>query len=103
MLIGLELLAIGTCVCMKAALGCGTRDALMVAISRRTKVPAGICRIVLEFTAGLLGYLMGGQLGIGTIRHVVHGAFIRQPLYFKIESIQNTFEKSVIRSKTGAS
>lgn len=67
MMVGLELLAFGTYLYMKVALGCGARDALMVAFSRRTGISVGICRIVLELIAVLVGYLMGGRVGIGTI------------------------------------
>lgn len=64
---GLELLAIGTWLYMKAALGSGPRDALMVALARKTGRSVGLCRAVVEIGVILLGFLLGGQVGIGTV------------------------------------
>ena len=41
LLVGLELLALGTWMYMKSALGAGPRDALMVALARGTRPPVG--------------------------------------------------------------
>ena len=64
---GMELLAIGTWMYMKSALGSGPRDALMVVLARKTKRSVGICRITVEIIAIISGWLMGGQVGIGTV------------------------------------
>lgn len=64
---GMELLAIGTWMYMKSALGSGPRDALMVVLARKTKRSVGICRITVEIIAIIAGWLMGGQVGIGTV------------------------------------
>ena len=64
---GLELLAIGTWLYMKSALGSGPRDSLMVALARKTGRSVGLCRAVVEIGVILLGFLLGGQVGIGTV------------------------------------
>lgn len=64
---GMELLAIGTWMYMKSALGSGPRDALMVVLARKTRRSVGICRITVELIAIFVGWLMGGQVGIGTV------------------------------------
>lgn len=64
---GLELLALGTWLYMKSALGAGPRDALMVVLARRTGRSVGLCRAVVEITIIFLGWRMGGQVGIGTV------------------------------------
>ena len=64
---GMELLAIGTWMYMKSALGSGPRDALMVVLARKTKFSVGICRISVELLAIFVGWLLGGQVGIGTV------------------------------------
>lgn len=71
MLIGLELLVLGTWLYMGAALGCGARDAMMVALSKRSRFSPGMCRIGFELLAILVGWLMGGQVGIGTVMSAV--------------------------------
>ena len=45
---GLELLALGTWLYMKGALGSGPRDALMVALARKFGRSAGACRAVVD-------------------------------------------------------
>lgn len=64
---GLELLAIGTWMYLKSALGAGPRDALMVALARKTGRSVGLCRAVTEVIVVLSGWLLGGQVGVGTV------------------------------------
>lgn len=64
---GMELLALGTWVYMKSALGSGPRDALMVVLARKTGRSVGFCRAVVELIAIFVGWRLGGQVGIGTI------------------------------------
>lgn len=64
---GLELLSLGTWMYMRAALGSGPRDALMVALARRTGRSVGLCRALVEVAVVLAGWLLGGQVGVGTV------------------------------------
>lgn len=53
---------------MRASLGCGPRDTLLVGLKRRVKkLPIGIISIALLGAATVAGYLLGGPVGIGTI------------------------------------
>ena len=67
LLAGMELLAIGTWMYMKSALGAGPRDALMVALARKTCRSVGLCRASVEIVVIIAGFLLGGQVGIGTV------------------------------------
>ncbi len=67
LLAGMELLALGTWLYMKSALGSGPRDALMVVLSRKTGRSVGFCRSSVEVLAIAVGWLLGGQVGIGTV------------------------------------
>ena len=67
LLAGLELLALGTWIYMRSALGAGPRDALMIALARKTGRSAGICRICADILVTVSGFLLGGQFGIGTV------------------------------------
>ena len=64
---GMELLALGTWMYMKSALGAGPRDALMVALAHKTGRSVGLWRISAEIIAIVIGFLLGGQVGIGTV------------------------------------
>ena len=53
---------------MSASLGCGPRDTLLIGLTRRTKhVSIGLVSIMLLATATVVGWLLGGPVGIGTI------------------------------------
>ena len=67
LLAGMELLALGTWMYMKSALGSGPRDALMVVLARKTGRSVGFCRAVVELIAIFVGWRLGGQVGIGTV------------------------------------
>ena len=64
---GIFLLALSTLVYMREELGSGPRDALMVALSKKSGKSAGCCRVCLDFTALAVGWLMGGTVGLGTL------------------------------------
>ncbi len=53
---------------MAAALGCGPRDTLLVGLKRRTsRLPIGAVSIALLSVATLIGWLLGGPVGLGTL------------------------------------
>ena len=64
---GIALVAVGSALYLGAHLGPGPRDGLMVAISRRTGWSVGVARGLLECTVLLLGVLLGGPVGPGTL------------------------------------
>ncbi len=47
--------------------GAGPRDSLMLAVHRTTKLSLRVGRAIIEVTVVLIGWLMGGPLGIGTV------------------------------------
>lgn len=67
LVLGLELLTLGTYFYMKPGLGSGPRDAMCVAIARRTGKRVGLCRSCIEGCAILIGALLGGPVGVGTV------------------------------------
>ena len=53
---------------MRAALGCGPRDTLLVGITKHIKkMPIGLISIFMQSIVTFTGYLLGGAVGIGTI------------------------------------
>lgn len=65
--IGMFIISLGSYFYIGSGFGAGPRDALMVGIRRKTKLPVGICRVMIELSAALIGYFMGGLIGIGTV------------------------------------
>jgi uncharacterized membrane protein YczE len=72
LLLGQVVICLGSYFYIGAELGCGPRDSLMVALSRRfPRVPVGAIRGVLEGVALLVGALLGARVGIGTLISVL--------------------------------
>ncbi|MBX3195315.1 MAG: hypothetical protein KF727_09495 [Microbacteriaceae bacterium] len=64
---GLVLLAIATGLYIGARLGPGPRDGLMTGLHARTGLRIWIVRSGLEITVLVIGWILGGQVGIGTL------------------------------------
>lgn len=68
MLLGLVILAYTQFFYMSAALGCGPRDTLLVGLAKRFKrVPIGAVSIMLLSVVTLVGWFLGGPVGVGTL------------------------------------
>ncbi len=68
MLAGLVIIAYTQYYYMLASLGCGPRDTLLVGLAKRLKrIPIGAVSITLLGTATLIGWLLGGPVGVGTL------------------------------------
>ena len=68
LLAGLIVLAYTQYTYMIASLGCGPRDTLLVGLAKRVKrIPIGLVSMAILGTATLIGWLLGGPVGLGTI------------------------------------
>jgi uncharacterized membrane protein YczE len=65
--LGILTVAVGSALYLGAHLGPGPRDGLMVALAARTGWRIGTARAVLECVVLVLGVLLGGPVGIGTL------------------------------------
>ena len=81
-----------------AGLGCGPRDALMVAMGKKLKkFPIGLVRGILEGTVLLIGWLLGAKVGIGTIME-----YTFKILHFDVRNIKHEdFADTVKRIRGG--
>jgi uncharacterized protein len=64
---GVALVAIGSALYIGAGLGSGPRDSLMLAVAARTGLRVGVVRAIIETTVLVVGVLLGGAAGVGTI------------------------------------
>jgi uncharacterized membrane protein YczE len=64
---GLALFGLGTALYIGAAVGAGPRDSLMLVGALRSGLRIGGARVLLEGTALVTGFLLGGTVGIGTL------------------------------------
>ena len=68
LLAGLEILAYTQYTYMISSLGCGPRDTLLVGLAKRVKrIPIGLVSISLLSFATLIGWILGGPVGVGTL------------------------------------
>jgi uncharacterized membrane protein YczE len=67
LILGLFTIALGSYFYIGSAFGAGPRDGLMVALTRLTKLPIGVCRGGVEIIAVIIGWKLGGMVGLGTI------------------------------------
>jgi uncharacterized membrane protein YczE len=67
LILGLVFFGVGTAFYIGASLGAGPRDSLMLVGSHRTGIRIGATRAMLESSVLLLGFLLGGTVGVGTL------------------------------------
>ena len=106
MIVGLFIISIGTYFYIGSAFGAGPRDSFMVVLKRRMKIPVGVCRSIVELLATLIGWALGGMVGIGTVIFVIGIGFCMQ-ITFKVlrfdvtsikhESFVDTFKSLKVR------
>jgi uncharacterized protein len=64
---GILVVALGSGIYLTTGLGPGPRDGLMTGIARVSGWPLGASRTLVEATVLLVGWLLGGDAGIGTL------------------------------------
>ena len=79
LLFGLTVMGVTQFFYMRASIGCGPRDTLIVGLTRHIKVlPIAVITIMLQGFVTLIGWLLGGPVGIGTILCAFCGGPIMQ-------------------------
>jgi len=94
MMIGsLFAIAIGSFIYIGCEMGCGPRDGLMLAIVNHTNKPIGLIRFCIELGALAIGWILGGQVGIGTVITVFGIGYCVQLVYkilnFDVNSLKH--------------
>lgn len=67
MVVGIVIIGIGTAFYVGAGMGAGPRDSLMLVTSRRSGVRIGVTRATIEVAVTVVGFALGGTVGIGTL------------------------------------
>ena len=82
MIVGFVFMAIGMWIYMSAEECCGPRDALLVGLGKRLpRFPIGIVEVLLWSVVLLIGWLLGGPVGIGTLISTFGAGLIMQLVY----------------------
>ena len=64
---GVLIIGFGTAMYLIANLGPGPRDGLMTGLQKKTSAPIALVRVSIEVIVVLLGWFLGGVVGIGTL------------------------------------
>ncbi|WP_082474208.1 membrane protein YczE [Curtobacterium sp. Leaf261] len=91
---GLILLAIATGCYIGASFGAGARDGLMVGLHERLGWPIWLTRTLVEVTVVVVGWLLGGDVGVGTVA----AAFLIGPIVGQVMPWFTRFPWSPTRS-----
>ena len=67
MVVGILIIGIGSGLYIGAGLGAGPRDSLMLVAARRAGVRIGTARVTIEVVVTVVGFALGGTVGIGTL------------------------------------
>ena len=85
--------AIGSYLYIGCEMGCGPRDGLMVALMKITGKPVSIIRFFIEMGALIIGWILGGFVGIGTLITVFGIGYCVQIVYkafkFDVNSLRH--------------
>ncbi|MBR3741755.1 MAG: hypothetical protein IKN04_15090 [Clostridia bacterium] len=82
MVLGFVFMALGMWIYMKAGQCCGPRDSLLVGIGKRLpRLPIGLVEILLWAAVLLVGWLLGGPVGIGTLISTFGAGAVMQVVY----------------------
>ncbi|MHB0858697.1 MAG: YczE/YyaS/YitT family protein [Anaerolineae bacterium] len=111
LIVGLFIIALASYYYIGSALGTGPRDSLMVALARKTRLPVGACRGIIEVVVVLVGWRLGGMLGVGTVVSAFAIGFCIQitfkllrfdPTAVRHESLGSTYRAVFERRKEGS-
>ena len=65
--VGIAVIGVGSGLYLTTNLGPGPRDGWMTGIHLRTRWPISVVRLGIEASVVLLGWLLGGTVGVGTV------------------------------------
>lgn len=95
MIMGMAVIGVASYFYIGAALGSGPRDGLMIALTKMTHKSVRFIRNSIELSALIVGYLLGGFVGIGTLIMALALGYIIQfsfkILKFDVNSIKHRF------------
>lgn len=87
------LMSFGMYLYMSEELGAGPRDTLMVMMTKRLPLSVGGVRVVVEGCVFVLGYLLGGRVGLGSVVLVLLGGPIMEIMFrlfkFDVRQVKN--------------
>lgn len=95
MFLGMVFIGVASYYYLSVGLGSGPRDGLMVALTKKTGKSVRFIRNTIEISVLIVGYLLGGFVGIGTVIMSIALGYILQFIFkvykFNVSSITHRF------------
>ncbi len=106
LLIGFLIIDLGIYVYMSAELGSGPKDGLMIVMGKKLpKIPIGMIGVLLWSVVTLIGWMLGGSVGIGTLLSIFGAGFIMHIFYdaigFEPRKLKHKSLKETLKSLSG--
>lgn len=103
MLLGLATIGFATVFYLSTGLGAGPRDGLMLVLTRVTGRDIALVRNAIEVCVTLLGFLLGGPVGLGTIlTALTMGHFVKLAAHVTGLKIKTRTPEPMKQNRTGA-
>ncbi|HSH35569.1 hypothetical protein [Schnuerera sp.] len=95
MLLGLLVLGFGCYLYISVGWGSGPRDGLMIALVKKTNKSVRFIKNTQEIIAVIIGYILGGYVGIGTLLMAILGGYATQFAFkiakFDVSQVEHRF------------
>ncbi|MEW8973523.1 MAG: hypothetical protein AB2375_04940 [Tissierellaceae bacterium] len=95
LILGMIIEGYGCYLYISAGLGAGPRDGLMVVLTNKTEKPVGIIKSIIEICAVTVGFILGGNLGIGTLIMAIFTGQIWEIIFksvnFNVSGVEHRF------------
>lgn len=99
-IIGMIIISFGSYYYIGAGFGAGPRDGLMVGLVKKTNLPIGLIRAIIEVSVLVIGYSLGGKVGIGTLILAIGIGPIVQIIFKTVKfDVKNVNHIYIIKSK----
>ena len=96
---------IGSCLYISCGMGCGPRDGLMSILVQKTGLPVAFIRSAIEASVFLIGWQLGGRIGVGTAIIVICVgpcvSRIYKIMHFDIAAVKHQTLTETLRLKKG--
>lgn len=92
LILSIFILGGGVFLYLRAQLGAGPRDGLMVALAKRLNKPISHIRVSMDIIVVLAGFILGGPLGVGTVISALSLGYVIQ-FFLKIGKFNKPSEQ----------
>lgn len=102
MALGMIIISFASYLYISSAFGAGPRDGLMVLLTKKTGKSVSFIRNSIEISVSILGYMLGGSVGIGTVIMAFSLGYFVQFIFkimkFNIGTVEHRFIDDDIRA-----